>query len=1001
MNISRRSPETFGLNTKTHGQKQARNRTLGNHQSKYLIGIDLGTTHSALSWVDLAEIEKDISPKVFYIDQLVGAGEIGRKPLLPSFVYLCHGTEVSDSDTQLPWHSTLPPDSTIRTKTSKTKTIVGEWARDLGAKTRGRLVSSAKSWLCHTLVDREEKILPWSSELDDEEKLSPVEATSLYLDHIKNSWNYHHPEALLENQLVVVTIPASFDEMARKLTLDAAARAGLPDIMLLEEPQAVFYDWLLRNRDAIRQRLQHTRVVLVVDIGGGTTDFSLIKVTGSDIDDSRIERIGVGDHLMLGGDNIDLALAHQVEKKLNAPSARLKSSALSQLIQQTRIAKEQFLSGFEGEEIPVSILAGGSKLIGKTIKSAVHKNEVRSIVLEGFLKSVEYGESPDKTRSGSGIIEFGLPYATDANFLKHISEFLSRHQVACQAAQSSQAENNLSPGARKSSIPDTVLFNGGVFNSSVIKNRLLDTLSAWRGEPVIELDNPQPDLAVTKGAVAYGLAIKGYLKKISGGSARSYYLLLENEETAENNEADGQEARQNAICILPKGTEEGVDQHLKQITFALKLGSPVKFLIASSTSDTSHEVGEIVPRSDDFITLPPLITVLNLTDENPGSGAMEEPAEEQVQLHCSLSSIGTITIFCTSKQGRKWQIEFDTRQQKPTNTKSSGEVSGQTGTDDRLPAKYPEAIEKLSLVFNKNRKAKDPKRVKSLRADLEKLLGKRDQWSLHLSRKLFQELLDRKKYRHSSALHERLWFNLAGYTLRPGTGTELDSWFIDQVWPLFNQGLKHSQENQSWAEWWIFWRRIAAGLNEQQQTAVCNSVINYLNPSVLRSRKMSAEIKTRSYEDMVQLVASLENLPIEKKMQCSQYLFARLENHKKEPSITWWGLGRIGARIPFYGTLNKIIAADIVEKWLGLYLTVDWKSNQHCAFGATMIARMADNRDFDISRAMREKVIKKLRNDKCPASWVAMVESRMELNDRESKRIFGESLPSGLKLISF
>ncbi len=959
---------------------------MSKNQPHYLIGIDLGTTHSALSYVDLARADKDLSPTVFQIDQLVGAGEIGRKPLLPSFVYLCHGTEVSDSDIQLPWHSSLGPYSKVGKKI-----IVGDWARRLGAKTQGRLVSSAKSWLCHNLVDRQDKILPWLSELPDKEKLSPVEATSLYLEHIRNSWNYHHPDTPLEKQSVVVTIPASFDEMARKLTLDAAMQAGLSEIMLLEEPQAVFYDWLLRNRDTSAQKLRNARVVLVVDIGGGTTDFSLIKVTGADIANSKIERIGVGDHLMLGGDNIDLTLAHRVEQKLDATSTRLKSSALSQLMQQTRVAKERFLSGFAGEEIPVSLLAGGSRLIGNTIKSSVHKDEVRSIVLDGFLNHVEFGDLPNKKRSA--IVEFGLPYATDANFLKHISEFLCKHGPAYTHANSAKPDaTNIDSSKNDStghhdkhhSIPDTVIFNGGVFNSDIIKNKVLDTLSDWRGEPVTELDNPQPDLAVTRGAVAYGLAIKGYLEKISGGSARTYYLLLEDDE-------------QKAICILPKGTQEGVDQHLKQLTFGLKLGSPVKFLVASSTSDTSPGVGDIVPCRDDFIRLPPLITVLKPTEAKSES---EQLAEERVQLHCSLSTIGTITIFCTSRQGRRWEIEFDTRQPKTTSETSTHEGSDPSALNHTLPTKYLEAIDKLDLVFSPGKKAKDPKLVKSLRTDLEKLLGKREQWNLHLSRKLFQALLDRKKHRHISARHERLWFNLAGYTLRPGTGTDLDAWLVDQVWPLYHQGLRYTQENQSWAEWWIFWRRIAAGLDERQQTAIFDCVVNYLNPSVLRNRKMSAELKIRSYEDIVQLVASCENLAIEKKMLCAQYLFARLKNNKKEPSISWWALGRIGARIPFYGTLNKIVDASEAEKWLGLYLTIDWKSNPHCAFGATMIARMANNRDFDISQAMRDKVIQKLSSEKCPASWVQMVESRIELDDKASKRIFGESLPSGLKILS-
>ncbi len=936
--------------------------------SRFIIGIDLGTTHCAVTFIDLQKKPtKREAPQLFEIDQLVGPGEIGRRALLPSFAFLNHDSQVSEADSALPWHSALLQSY------GNNRVIVGTWARELGAQTQGRLVHSAKSWLCHEHVDREDAILPWTEDVPVSEKISPVDAVSLYLDHIKHAWNYHHPDHPLEHQEVIVTIPASFDDMARNLTLIATKKAGVTTPLLLEEPQAVFYDWLFHHQQNANHLLKAAKLILVVDVGGGTTDFSLLSVNTNQSSIPEIVRIGVGDHLMLGGDNIDLALAHIAENQLLSSGKKLRTSALSQLIQQTRLAKEKMLRDEGLDSYPVTILGTGSKLIGGKTQTQLQAIELNTLVFDGYFKSVGLGELPATRKTA--IVEFGLPYAADPNIVKHISAFLAKHQSICRDALGQNAES----AENQPIVPDTVIFNGGVFNSQRLRDHLYGILKGWGQNPVQMLDNNRPDLSVAYGAAIFGLAKKGQFAHIEGGAARSYFLVIDDDNTRK------------AISILSKGTPEDTWIEVPNQQFALRLGEPVQFQLASSTADERHVLGSITELTSEMHVLPPLVTQLtrSIGDQTSVEGTNSEIS---VELQAKMSGIGLFSLRCVSGEGQSWDLEFLTRQ-------SARKISDKESSAPELPSGFPLAQDKIALVFGPQSTKQNVKELKLLRQDLEKILGKRENWETHLSRCVFQELLKVKKGRLHSAYHERLWFNLAGYTLRPGIGTEIDSYLIEESWPLYQQGLKFKDENQSWSEWWIFWRRISAGLTADHQTVIAKSILQYLNPAVLRSRKTMTELKVKSYEDIVQLFASLENLSQEDKKTGGQHILSRLKNNRKEPLVSWWALGRIGARLPFYAPANKVVPTELVSPWIRLALAQDWKKEPGSAFSACMMARKTENRVLDIDDDLRAAVISKLVESKLPESWQTMVHTKTDLDEKESKRVFGESLPSGLKLI--
>ncbi|MFM0619004.1 hsp70 family protein [Paraburkholderia nemoris] len=954
-------------------------------QKRYSVGIDLGTSNTVLAYAAVGSQEI----RVFEIDQLVSLGEVAARPLLPSVRYHAAPGELSAGDLQLPWRA--PDNAVDRAGESQQDppVVIGRLARALGGQVPGRLVASAKSWLSHASVDRVAPILPWGA-ADDVRKVSPVEASASYLAHVRAAWNQRFPDAPLEAQDVVLTVPASFDEGARALTVEAARMAGLPTLRLLEEPQAAFYDWLFHHRDSLATELSNTRLVLICDVGGGTTDLTLIEVRMRD-GEPKLTRIGVGNHLMLGGDNMDLALAHRVEARL--PQAgnertRLSAASLSQLVERCRGAKEQLLGPDAPESASITLLGAGSKLIGGARTAQVTREEVEQIIVDGFFPAVASNERPGRPRGA--IVEFGLPYATDAAVTRHIAAFLNRF-----AAQSLRALGSAPDSAAPSSdageaqdeplpVPDTLLLNGGVFRAEALAQRLSSTLGTWRGEALSVLHNDNPDVAVARGAVAYALARAGQAPKIGGGSARSYFLVLD--ETGDG--ARDAEPTQRGICLLPRGTEEGHEIRIEDRTFALRLGHPVRFHLASSSADTIYQPGEMADLAQgDFVRLPPIATIVQ------PRGASTARGETAVQIATSLTEVGTLEVHCIEldNPAQRWLLEFQLRR----------EDAQVNLAPDPAQARHPaldQAIDHIDRCFGTRAQNVDPKEIKRLRSQLEQLLGPRDGWNSALLRELFGALWERARRRRRSADHERLWLNLAGYCVRPGFGYPLDEWRVEQLWSLFDDGIQYVNEGQVWSEWWTLWRRAAGGLDESAQLRVLDAMA-YLQTAAQSRHKLPFDVSKTGFTDMVRLSASLERIPVGRKIELGESVLTRLkkpaENHQ-----SWWAVGRIGARRPFYGSAHSVVPPDIAALWLNTILALDWKKVDPAAFAAVQIARMTGDRSRDLPEDVRHAVVRKLEAANAPRAWITMVSETVELDDADEGRVFGESLPAGLKLIT-
>ncbi|WFB47080.1 Hsp70 family protein [Vibrio coralliilyticus] len=929
---------------------------------RFLVGIDLGTTNTVVAYCEITDNLEQSEVSLFDIDQLIGPGEVVRKPLLPSFRYHPAVGQISPSDLTLPWEN-----ESVSGDISNV--IVGEWARELGAKVEGRQVSSAKSWLSHQAVDRSSDILPWAG-AQDVDKVSPVIASASYLNHIRQAWNYRHPSNKLEDQDVVVTVPASFDETARKFTLEAAELAGLKKIVLLEEPQAVCYDWYARHQQTAADELKELPLILVCDVGGGTTDLSLIEAKYHN-DELALDRIGVGEHLMLGGDNLDLALAHLAESRFNQ-SKKLTAASLTKLIQQTRKAKEDLLSVSAPDEVKITMLGSGSKLLGGTKSIGLSKQEVHQIALDGFFPLSDFSEVPDKRRSA--MVEFGLPYVADPAVSKHVAEFLNQHQ---QVSYSALGQEDTSTPA----VPVGLLLNGGVFNSELVTERVTTLLGNWRGAPVTVLDNPHPDWSVALGAVAFGKARRGAQLKIGGGAARSYFLHLQ-----ERNKMG------KALCLLAKGTDEGHEIRLSGRRFSLTLGEPVRFNLLTSTHDTlTHNTeiqnGVMVEVDPDiFSPLPPYISTL----ESEGTNLQANQKERvEVQLACQLTEVGTLKMECVSVEddNKRWELEFEVRNQQADETEQ-----------EQLHPRLTESKELISRLYSGNKKSADAKEIKTLAKDLERKLGKRDDWDFTTLRHLFDAFAQGRKRRRRSEAHEKNWLRLAGFSLRPGFGDATDSWRIEQVWGLYQQGIQF-KNHQGWTDWWVFWRRIAGGLSQEQQETLLADIAKYLHPGAMKNPQSAKAAQDMGYESMVRLSASLEHLEVEDKVLLASWFLSKAINHNQFEQAHWWALGRLASRTPLYGSQHSVIPREQAEQWLPKLLEQNWLKEPMIAFAAVMICRKTGDRLFDIAEDYREQVLTKLKQSKVPESWVSLVEEVKELSESESKRVFGDALPSGLTLV--
>ena len=599
--------------------------------SQFIIGIDLGTTNSALAFT-AAEGADHPEVNLFPVPQLVNPGEVSELNLLPSSLYIAGPNEFVEGALALPWND-------------RPAYITGLLARKRGVENAGRLVSSAKSWLSNQNADPAQPLLPLAAP-DGVQKISPLEASTQYLAHLRAAWNQAHPQAKFEDQSVLITVPASFDAAARELTQRAAKQAGYPEAIIIEEPQAAFYAWIARNQNW-REQVKPGDLILVVDIGGGTTDFTLIAVTERD-GELQLERVAVGEHLLLGGDNMDLAVARYAEQQFAQKGTKLDAIQFHSLWQQCRAAKELLLSNDTAapKEQPLTILGRGTGLVGGTIRGKITGKEIRNLLIDGFFPAVNPDAAPQRQRRAA-LMEVGLNYATDPAVTKHLAQFLR------------QAASNA--GAEGFARPTHLLLNGGVLQAGAIEQRIFEVLNGWMQQagapPVVELQNEtkQADLmhAVAQGAAYYGLARTGKGVRIRGGVPRTYYVGIETSLPA----VPGLPAPMKALTVVPFGLEEGSKVELPQRKFALVVGEPAEFRFFSSLSRKDDAAGSLIEEiGEDLEELSPIEVFLPPHTD----GTREEIVP--VTLESNVTETGMLELWCVAADGRRWKLEFNVRE---------------------------------------------------------------------------------------------------------------------------------------------------------------------------------------------------------------------------------------------------------------------------------------------------------------------------------------------------
>ncbi|MEY6432389.1 Hsp70 family protein [Thioalkalicoccus limnaeus] len=605
---------------------------------RFAIGIDLGTTHCALSFVDNEHSEgEEILQGLLPIPQLTAPGTVEHRPLLPSFLYLPHPDEFDPTDLDLPW-------------AKQTDRFAGELARNLGASTPLRLVFSAKSWLCHPDVDRRAPILPAGAP-NGIPQVSPLEASAFFLGHLRDAWNRLYPSDPLTEQEVTVTVPASFDPAARELTAEAARRVGITDLVLLEEPQAALYAWVNASRGDWRNQVRLGDVILVVDVGGGTTDMSLIAVTERD-GVLELTRIAVGDHILLGGDNMDLALAHLVKGKLDAVGVELDRWQLLALTHGCRQAKERLLGEVELSRVPVVVPSRGTQLVGGSIRTELTRDEVMTVLMTGFFPEVPITARPaDRVRTA--LTKLGLPFAHDPGITRHLAAFLSR-----QSGATADLADFVEPAADADFLhPTAVLFNGGVFKSPVLRERVIAVINGWLmadgAPPARQLETQDLDLSVAQGAAFYAHVRRRGGVRIRGGTARSYYVGIESAGPA----VPGLEPPLQLLCLVPFGLEEGSEPVVAPQEFGLIVGEPVRFRFFGSSVRRDDQVGLLIEDwpAHEIEELEEIQTTLP-------TGSRRRGDIVAVNLQAAVTEVGTLELVALSRQGsERWKVEFNTR----------------------------------------------------------------------------------------------------------------------------------------------------------------------------------------------------------------------------------------------------------------------------------------------------------------------------------------------------
>jgi hypothetical protein len=786
------------------------------------------------------------------------------------------------------------------------------------------MVHSAKSWLSNADVDRTAKILPWDAG-ETGRVLSPVEVSARFLATMREAWDHAHPTLPLAEQDVVLTVPASFDEEARELTVKAAEDAGLPRLTLLEEPAAAFYSWIANNFARSRRLLFDGQIVLICDVGGGTSDFSLIRVS-RDGDKIDFTRTAVGKHLLLGGDNLDLTLAWLAETKLNR---QLSIRQRSGLRRQCSAAKEILLTDPRRQSVEINVLGGGSSLIGGTLKTEITRTEALELALDGFLPLTPLGEKP-KEEKRSLFRELGLPYVSDPAISRHLSAFL---------------ESAESGGAR----PDAILFNGGFFIPEILRERVADLLESWYGKRPEIFENRDLDLAVASGAAYYSyVRSTGAGVLVRGGLPRSYYIGLNDPSSA--------------VCLVPRGAEEGDTVEVDREDIQLVANRPVAFRLVSSLTRTDDKPGEVVTfdPAEELHQHAPLEAVIRF-----GKGGERLVP---VKLGARLTEIGTLETWCDSKiSENRWRLQFQLRK-----AAKSAAATGRPATVVAQDA-VDKALELVRAAFLKGEVAPE-----ELPAKLEAALGLgRNSWPSEVARKLADTFIELIEQRKRSAAYEVRWLNLCGFCLRPGFGYVGDEFRIEQVRRIYAAGPRFANQVQNEIDWWIFWGRLAGGLSKNQQIDIVQRLLPNLVP---KPGKKPQRLNNSLQREMWRTAASMELIPSANRVQLGDALLKQGKESGYN-DVVLWCLSRLGARQLFYGPNNLVLPPSVATRWIETLLPIPKSADALIA-----LARKTGDPTRDVSPATYDAV-----KAKAP-------DIEKERDERAMGRIFGEDLPSGLTL---
>lgn len=959
--------------------------------SRYIIGVDLGTTTTSLYYVDTQKPKFRIEQ--LRIPQLVELGEVAELPLLPSFCYIPNDNEFPESALHLPW-------------SSNPQNFVGAFARRHGATNPFRLISSAKSWLAHAGIDRTKPILPWGGQLGTNSK-SPIQVSALYLSHLRKTWNYKFGKArdisgspcLFEEQQIVITIPASFDEIARELTLKSAEIAGLKNVTLLEEPLAAFYAWLYKHEDLWADKIKAEDRILVLDIGGGTTDFSIIEMSS----EKAFNRFAVGQHLLLGGDNVDIAMARQIEKNWKVA---LDKSDWPKLCELCRDAKEALLSE-DRDKIDITLIKRGSSIFNNLQQAQFSKKELLELLETGFYPKI--GLDSQMASGRIGIRQMGLPYAENPAITEHLLEFLKyagriketerlskkrpdpksesrqhsysdtskldSHEVKSEAPKSFP-EHHSSPKLRDKAFlcyPNKILFNGGSVKSKWIRNRILSIVSSWFPDqpPSTELEGENLSFAVAIGAAYYGRVRRGFGVKVRGGISRSYYLELNDQDQAEK-----------LVCILPRDTDENVKVILPH-TFLLRTNEKVLFNLYSSSTRLLDQPGDIVKSVEELSLVAPLVTVLLFGKSIKKSIAVKISSEE--------TEIGVLKIqLLAETTTHNWPLHFDLRLLKETQDFATEKEEKADIIVDRDRMDWVQNWVKNSFMEEKNK-------LRTLSRDLESNLGlRKGQWSLTILRGLAELLIGLNDQRKQSAEHEMRWLNLLGYCLRPGFGAPGDALLLKRVWKLWFAHVFFPKDLQVNSEWWIFWRRICAGLKSGHQTSIANTLIKQLFPKGLYRAKLREGEQAK--REMWRCLGSLEAIPVSVKVSTSRILVERLP---KLDNYELWTLARLGARRLFHAPENFIVPPEFVNQWVKQLTSLQPapQTKTMYFFALAQMVSLTGVRDYDLDPNLQRLAAEYLRSNGGSPELLNSIAKKSELSIGEMENFLSDTLPIGISMM--